>query len=575
MKSKSIFGFTLIEIVLVVFIIAFLGSLAFVSTKSILNKSKENQKIDDIKTLQTALDLYKSNEGFYPTTSTIVAGQPLLSSDGTKTYLKAVPNPVSNNSNDAYYYYQLRNGSSYKIDYRLKSKVGDFPVGKCSATLGSVCKTCNSVCTNKCAGELDSCEDQTCSNPNGSAIISDITATADTSKTSVMINWTAFFYTNTTYKLEYSSSTNGGASWSAFNTLAEATTTASYNHTDLNSNYQYKYKITPTVCSSVVGTSVVSSPAGCIAVVSAPTDLTLTPITSGIKINWSAVAGVTNYLVYGTANNSVNVLTTTTSLNYTKNNLVDGNTYYFRVAATICGNIATSSQQSAVAGGPDLCGTATLTTECSTSTNSKGDLCGGGYLFCEGEANCGGANLVASMPISNTGNCSYTDNLKLKWRLTSTTIAEASPYDATNTYIGYLNLNGNATPTEDSYNPDPMYAAAAFCATSTMSGFDDWYLPSSAEICAMIRSGNFCESLTTSCLAGNGQSSAKTPLNGCTNDNPLVGALAGDDQSSYWQSKEAGGSYPGYSLRWRTNTGTNTLTSKHTTLPKLRCIRRF
>lgn len=140
MKSKLLAGFNLIEIIFVVFILSFLASSMFVSSKNVLIRSKDVQKLDDIKVLQSALDLYKSNEGFYPATSTIIAGQPLTSLDHVKTYLNKIPNPLSDSVDDNYQYYQVQQGNSYKIDYKIDNKIGNISPGKCSATPSSVCK---------------------------------------------------------------------------------------------------------------------------------------------------------------------------------------------------------------------------------------------------------------------------------------------------------------------------------------------------------------------------------------------------------------------------------------------------
>ncbi|MDD4412603.1 MAG: type II secretion system protein GspG [Patescibacteria group bacterium] len=140
MKSKLLAGFNLIEIIFAVLILAFLASSMFIPFKNVLIKSKDVQKLDDVKTLQSALDLYKFNEGFYPATSTVIAGQPLTSLNNTKTYLNKIPSPVSDSNDDDYQYYQLQQGGSYRIDYKIENRTGNISPGKCSATPSSVCK---------------------------------------------------------------------------------------------------------------------------------------------------------------------------------------------------------------------------------------------------------------------------------------------------------------------------------------------------------------------------------------------------------------------------------------------------
>lgn len=158
-------------------------------------------------------------------------------------------------------------------------------------------------------------------------------------------------------------------------------------------------------------------------------------------------------------------------------------------------------------------------------------------MFCKGQAECGGANLVAA-PSNCTGvstcNCAP-DSFSAAWKTSNT--ANTGYFTTANPYVGYRNINGGAAQTEDSYVASSEYPAAKFCADLKINGFDDWYLPSQAELCAMIRSGNYCSSLTASnvCQAGNAQTADYRPLNSCSNAAPFVTGLGGP---GYWSSNE-------------------------------------
>ncbi len=67
-RTKNQKGFTLIEILVVVFII---GLLATIILPKIMGRQEEAQRtkaMADIKNIQTALDLFKLDNGFYPST---------------------------------------------------------------------------------------------------------------------------------------------------------------------------------------------------------------------------------------------------------------------------------------------------------------------------------------------------------------------------------------------------------------------------------------------------------------------------------------------------------------------------
>ncbi|MDX9892817.1 MAG: type II secretion system protein [Patescibacteria group bacterium] len=64
MKKK---GFTLIELLVVIAIIGLLSTLAVVALNSARLKARDAKRVSDIKQIQTALELYYSDENSYPT----------------------------------------------------------------------------------------------------------------------------------------------------------------------------------------------------------------------------------------------------------------------------------------------------------------------------------------------------------------------------------------------------------------------------------------------------------------------------------------------------------------------------
>ncbi|MBI2264035.1 MAG: type II secretion system major pseudopilin GspG [Armatimonadetes bacterium] len=61
-------GFTLIEILIVVIIIAILATIVIPRLVGRTEKAKRTKAISDVKNLETALDLFEADNGFFPTT---------------------------------------------------------------------------------------------------------------------------------------------------------------------------------------------------------------------------------------------------------------------------------------------------------------------------------------------------------------------------------------------------------------------------------------------------------------------------------------------------------------------------
>ena len=59
-------GFTIIELLVVVSIISLLSSIVFASVNSARAKGRDAKRLADIKTIETALQLYYDDRGDYP-----------------------------------------------------------------------------------------------------------------------------------------------------------------------------------------------------------------------------------------------------------------------------------------------------------------------------------------------------------------------------------------------------------------------------------------------------------------------------------------------------------------------------
>jgi len=68
MKNKK--GFTLIELLVVVAIIGILATIVLSSLSSARERARDATRLSDIRTIQTALELYNLKTGAYPVTTT-------------------------------------------------------------------------------------------------------------------------------------------------------------------------------------------------------------------------------------------------------------------------------------------------------------------------------------------------------------------------------------------------------------------------------------------------------------------------------------------------------------------------
>ncbi|PJE58430.1 MAG: hypothetical protein COU81_00740 [Candidatus Portnoybacteria bacterium CG10_big_fil_rev_8_21_14_0_10_36_7] len=107
-KNKA---FTLIELLVVIFIIALLASIVSVQVSKARSKARDTKRKADIKTLQTALELYYDATGSYPiandTNDASISGSVLTSNDLAR-YVSAEivdPSPHASVSYDDYQYY--------------------------------------------------------------------------------------------------------------------------------------------------------------------------------------------------------------------------------------------------------------------------------------------------------------------------------------------------------------------------------------------------------------------------------------------------------------------------------------
>lgn len=83
-------GFTLIELLIVIAIIGVLSSLLMANFIGIRQRARDAQRKADLRQVQSALELYRSDQASYPTTANFPACGAALTASGS-TYMQKVP----------------------------------------------------------------------------------------------------------------------------------------------------------------------------------------------------------------------------------------------------------------------------------------------------------------------------------------------------------------------------------------------------------------------------------------------------------------------------------------------------
>ena len=127
-------GFTLIELLVVIAIIGLLSTLAVVALGSARVKARDSKRLSDLKQLQTALELYYTDQNAYPSGSGVGLGTgnyACLNSSGwaaagcASPYMGQVPTDPNNGT----YTYTVAASSSYAIAGTLEGTVNGLSGG--------------------------------------------------------------------------------------------------------------------------------------------------------------------------------------------------------------------------------------------------------------------------------------------------------------------------------------------------------------------------------------------------------------------------------------------------------------
>ena len=146
MRSKSKKGFSLIELMVVIVIIAMVATLVIASLISARKKGRDARRIADMNSLKTALELFFEHNKVYPATAT---WDTQLSGNncGLQPCMRAIPIPQPGAGQSTYEYCGSAVASTYTLRAVLEDETAK-PPSSASPSAG---------CATSCGGAKDYC----------------------------------------------------------------------------------------------------------------------------------------------------------------------------------------------------------------------------------------------------------------------------------------------------------------------------------------------------------------------------------------------------------------------------------
>ena len=142
--NKKKFGFTLVELLVVISIIGVLSAILMVNFVGTRERSRDTQRIQDLNSLRNALRLYYNDFQYYPPCTLATSGSCLTSSIGTSGYAPGI-------SGIGYTYITNANGVGFTLSVGLEVGAGDEDVNsqlRCGVSVGNTKPNLYMLCDN-------------------------------------------------------------------------------------------------------------------------------------------------------------------------------------------------------------------------------------------------------------------------------------------------------------------------------------------------------------------------------------------------------------------------------------------
>lgn len=151
-------AFTLVELLVVIAIIGIISTLAVVSLVNARESARDAKRIADVRQIQTALELYYNDAGFYPLTGEIDNSI----ATGSNIYMQSfptAPTPADGDCSDEEneYTYTSSDGLNYTLEFCIGSGIGELSGGSKIAIPGGITNsTSSSICDDSLTDSRDS-----------------------------------------------------------------------------------------------------------------------------------------------------------------------------------------------------------------------------------------------------------------------------------------------------------------------------------------------------------------------------------------------------------------------------------